>query len=231
MLSKCVKNFPRVVSRLPTILLAMVMVMSHSTVAWTGMHRTGTSMHAFQFRMQLTPTTCWASNDGEIIENDGLLEQQSTLLIDSDLQQEQFISLADDDLDAPLEGEDDCDQESLPMGLTDGFYVIKTYTTPSDNFDLSAPVLAEVNCDRLDITRKNVTLPLALMLMDPQEYPSLSRARKACRYVTARRASASFLSILMFCKSLFLMRRHEYTVSHPFRRIAPSFQQRADTDS
>jgi 23S rRNA-/tRNA-specific pseudouridylate synthase len=35
---------------------------------------------------------------------------------------------------------------------------------------------------RIDnLTATNVTLPLALMMLDPKEYPSLSRARKACR--------------------------------------------------
>jgi len=37
----------------------------------------------------------------------------------------------------------------------------------------------EVN--RLDINKKNITLSVALMLLDKEAYPSLSRARKSCR--------------------------------------------------
>ena len=33
----------------------------------------------------------------------------------------------------------------------------------------------------LDLTNNNVTLPVALICSLPEEYPSLSRARKACR--------------------------------------------------
>eukprot|EP00559_Dactyliosolen_fragilissimus_P004641 CAMPEP_0184860582 /NCGR_PEP_ID=MMETSP0580-20130426/5441_1 /TAXON_ID=1118495 /ORGANISM="Dactyliosolen fragilissimus" /LENGTH=557 /DNA_ID=CAMNT_0027357737 /DNA_START=150 /DNA_END=1823 /DNA_ORIENTATION=- len=41
--------------------------------------------------------------------------------------------------------------------------------------------LSKENLDRSAITSDNCTAPVALMLMDPEEYPSLSRARKACR--------------------------------------------------
>ena len=37
----------------------------------------------------------------------------------------------------------------------------------------------------LNLKSDNVTLPIALLSLRPEEYPSLSRARKACRYVYA----------------------------------------------
>ena len=45
----------------------------------------------------------------------------------------------------------------------------------------------EVN--RLGIDSQNITLPIALMLLDDEAYPSLSRARKACRkgYIVVNR--------------------------------------------
>ena len=67
-----------------------------------------------------------------------------------------------------------------PAGLIDGFYVVKQYQTPQ-TFDLSSPALSAIDGKRVALSSTNVTLPIALMLTDPEGYPSLSRARKAIR--------------------------------------------------
>lgn len=81
-----------------------------------------------------------------------------------------------------------------PKGTPEGFYIIKEYTVPSAGFsslgdDVSnAMGITREEISRLDICSTNLTLPVALMLLDSEEYPSLSRARKACRkgYITIR---------------------------------------------
>mmetsp|Transcript_9154 Transcript_9154/g.16385 ORF Transcript_9154/g.16385 Transcript_9154/m.16385 type:complete len:525 (-) Transcript_9154:41-1615(-) len=74
--------------------------------------------------------------------------------------------------------------EGLVPGANEGFFVVKVYKTdPSSDFDLKEiETMVEANeRDRLELSPKNITVPLALMLLDPDEYPSRSRARKACR--------------------------------------------------
>lgn len=66
----------------------------------------------------------------------------------------------------------------------DGFEVVETYTfdpKPNALQELSKTSLDASHIDRLSLTDSNVTLPIALMMVDPQTYPSLSRARKTCR--------------------------------------------------
>ena len=50
--------------------------------------------------------------------------------------------------------------------------------------------ITQSQLDRLGIEDgRNLTLPIALMLLDPKEYPSFSKARKACRkgYIVVHR--------------------------------------------
>ena len=68
--------------------------------------------------------------------------------------------------------------QNLPRGLDEGHYIIHTYDAP-ESFDIS-PVFTSRARPELT-TPTNVTLPLALMVLDPEKYPTLSRARKACR--------------------------------------------------
>jgi hypothetical protein len=103
--------------------------------------------------------------------------------------------------------EQDADCINYPKGFPEGFYVVHHYTAPSDGFDMNAIhpdttsgdgdddirsdgtntnttcIIHEKEIIRSSISSTNMTLPHALMLLDPIEYPSLSRARKACRYV------------------------------------------------
>jgi RluA family pseudouridine synthase len=68
----------------------------------------------------------------------------------------------------------------LPPGIPDGFFITQHYATSLyDEFDLSPLKASDV--ERLQLSSTNISLPAALMLVDPSNYPSLSKARKACR--------------------------------------------------
>ena len=76
------------------------------------------------------------------------------------------------------------DLSTLPEGSPKGYYVVKQYDTHDTVFDWSHLDLKSDDVDRLGLTPSNVTVPVALMMLDPEAYPSVSRARKACRQGT-----------------------------------------------
>mmetsp|Transcript_22494 Transcript_22494/g.64691 ORF Transcript_22494/g.64691 Transcript_22494/m.64691 type:complete len:561 (-) Transcript_22494:32-1714(-) len=96
----------------------------------------------------------------------------------------QALIRGDDGTDSETDIDGDADfpggNGQPPAGLIDGFYVVKQYQTPQ-TFDLSSPALSAIDGKRVSLSPTNVTLPIALMLIDSDEYPSLSRARKAIR--------------------------------------------------
>lgn len=71
----------------------------------------------------------------------------------------------------------------LPTGSNDGFFIVKTYQTDPSGYNVTKlqTLVEHKDVDRLEITSQNISVPLALMILDPDEFPSLSRARKACR--------------------------------------------------
>jgi hypothetical protein len=73
--------------------------------------------------------------------------------------------------------------QGLIPGSNEGFYIVKTYKTNPSRFNLQAVqnLIEENEFDRLGLTTQNISVPVALMVLDPDEYPSRSRARKACR--------------------------------------------------
>lgn len=76
--------------------------------------------------------------------------------------------------------EDDEDDAlaTLTQGMPSGWFVVQQYEM-ADEFEIGDQDADKV--ERLELTPHNVSLPVALMLMDPEEYPSFSRARKVCR--------------------------------------------------
>jgi 23S rRNA-/tRNA-specific pseudouridylate synthase len=73
------------------------------------------------------------------------------------------------------------DSPAAAAGLQDGYVIVDYYATqPNTLFDIHK-VFGIEDIDRLKLTSENITLPAALCLLQPDEYPSLSRARKACR--------------------------------------------------
>jgi len=75
-------------------------------------------------------------------------------------------------------------RKNVLPGTIDGFYITKMYKTDRDSgFDMDQ-IKAQIDPDdigRLELTSRNISVPVALMLLDPNEYPTKSRARKACR--------------------------------------------------
>jgi len=99
-------------------------------------------------------------------------------------------------------------RQHLPPGLTPGFFVTQRYPLnlsqvlrdgSGDATALARAVgLDPERLDRLEVTPSNLTLPVALVLADPETYPTLSRARKACRkgsILVSRRPSGDTTSI------------------------------------
>mmetsp|Transcript_17951 Transcript_17951/g.49745 ORF Transcript_17951/g.49745 Transcript_17951/m.49745 type:complete len:619 (-) Transcript_17951:243-2099(-) len=94
------------------------------------------------------------------------------------------------------EAERDANRMNFPKGKPEGYYVTKHYSVPERGFgDLLAATdndkdnenegrkggITQDEIKRLGISGTNITLPIALMLLDKKTYPSLSRARKSCR--------------------------------------------------
>lgn len=75
----------------------------------------------------------------------------------------------------------------FPPGKPSGFVIVQQYPVPTNgfhsNFTFTCSDITYDEIQRLHLQPTNVTLPVALMLLDRLEYPSFSRARKACRYV------------------------------------------------
>jgi hypothetical protein len=68
-------------------------------------------------------------------------------------------------------------------GTTQGSIITHFYRVPMEGFKSSAlPNLFSIeDVTRLRLLSQNVTLPAALMLLDPEKYPTQSRARKVIR--------------------------------------------------
>ena len=69
---------------------------------------------------------------------------------------------------------------SLDVKDTDTGAEHKNKSTASSSSAIRS-IMSENDIGRLELSRSNLTLPVLLMLLDPLEFPSLSRARKACR--------------------------------------------------
>jgi 23S rRNA-/tRNA-specific pseudouridylate synthase len=71
--------------------------------------------------------------------------------------------------------------QSNTTTATTGKTTINTKKEREEEQKQEVPVDAEDTIQRLALETTNVTLPVALVLLDPITYPSLSRARKVCR--------------------------------------------------
>jgi len=94
-------------------------------------------------------------------------------------------NLDDDDVDGEVDDEvnDERPEEFLP-GTIEGFSIVRTYETDQDSeFDMEKirTLIDFDDISRLELTSRNISVPIALMMLNPEEYPSRSKARKACR--------------------------------------------------
>ena len=83
------------------------------------------------------------------------------------------------------QAEMDANCQAYPQGVPEDHYVIKSFSVPPDGFgDLESISEGRVTSDliaRVSLSGDNVTVPVALMLLDPDSYPSVSKSRKTCR--------------------------------------------------
>jgi 23S rRNA-/tRNA-specific pseudouridylate synthase len=101
--------------------------------------------------------------------------------LDSDSEEqadEDKVSIDDTNDDADDEEQVD-GQTFLQEGVAVGFFIVKIFHTPDQGFNLTS--FNDVQIERLGLTAQNITLPAAIMLMDPEAYPTFSKARKESR--------------------------------------------------
>lgn len=78
------------------------------------------------------------------------------------------------------------DVENMSAGKARGHFITDQWEIPASGLDLTSISEKKGVLDRTlktPLTATNLTLPIALMILDPDEYPTVSRARKALRYV------------------------------------------------
>lgn len=72
---------------------------------------------------------------------------------------------------------------SLPKGISKGYHIIAHSTIPASGFPLDR-LLDKLNVEemqRLNVSPSNVTVPVAMIMMFPREFGTLTKARKECR--------------------------------------------------
>jgi hypothetical protein len=75
--------------------------------------------------------------------------------------------------------DDDDENDDNSNGTVEGYIVTQQYRVPIDGFPDA--IFSPEDASRLQLKPNNVTLAVALMLLDPEKYPTQSRARKAIR--------------------------------------------------
>ncbi|GKZ01188.1 hypothetical protein MPSEU_001070200 [Mayamaea pseudoterrestris] len=75
---------------------------------------------------------------------------------------------------------DDASLSEMIPGTYDDFAVAKVYYVPSSFDDLES-VFSSDDIQKKNLTPNNMSVPTALMMLDPELYPSQSKARKVCR--------------------------------------------------
>jgi hypothetical protein len=89
----------------------------------------------------------------------------------------------DDDSGVPEEQTEEDYLNSLPKGLSKGYHIISHATVPATGFPMEQlrEKLESDEINRLEMTETNVPVPVALMMLFPKEYGTLTRSRKECR--------------------------------------------------
>lgn len=142
----------------------------------------------------LSPTTTSTTTDASSSDGSEFLDQTSTILTDAgEIMPPEGNKYYDEEQDEILVANAD----SLPIGSKEGFAVVHHFEfTGDENVDSGSSVygpqqsqwemvqqlLPAKDIQRLHLTPQNVTLPVALMMMDPTKFPTVSRARKFCRH-------------------------------------------------
>jgi hypothetical protein len=121
----------------------------------------------------------WRYHRSQLFSSSGTILEGETSLPTVENEAPEEDAVQGDDDDATF---DQDDISSLPHGIPNGFFVVQQYALAEDSpIDWTSLDLGQGNVDRLDLTPQNVSLPVALMILDPVMYRSVSRARKSCR--------------------------------------------------
>eukprot|EP00804_Cyclotella_cryptica_P001472 CCRYP_003701-RB/>CCRYP_003701-RB protein AED:0.02 eAED:0.02 QI:146/1/1/1/1/0.66/3/664/413 len=93
------------------------------------------------------------------------------------------IHVAVDQNPATSTTEDGTPIVSLPKGISKGYHIISHATIPASGFSVDQLLdkLKEDEIQRLHVSPSNVTVPVAMILMFPREFGTLTKARKECR--------------------------------------------------
>ena len=102
------------------------------------------------------------------------------------LDEEDFGLIEEEEEDSDASDEEEVTESTtinLPKGTNEGFYIVKTFTLETKKFDMDhlRTIVDDNDIERLDLNPHNISVPVALLIADPLEFPSISRARKACR--------------------------------------------------
>lgn len=185
--------------------------MVNSCAVWTLNIVAGRGAH-FIFRsifLTQRPTSVWLPVSYTCYvrrsSHDQAFSKTSALPFSNTIDEEDFEPVSDEEyrsnhlesleLQTTNEYQNEFDSTHFPPGIQDGFFVVQHYSVPSRmEFSNNLQIPAE-KVERLGLSPDNTTLPVALMMLDPEEYPSQSRARHACRkgYIIVHRGPLSLL--------------------------------------
>lgn len=106
--------------------------------------------------------------------------------IDTEEEEEEIEFAGKDELIDPVELSNDEESSSLAglsPGSNDGFFVTGLFKTTEGEFDFEQvqSLVDYADIQRLGLTPYNISAPVALLMLNPSEFPTLTRARKACR--------------------------------------------------
>lgn len=160
-------------------------------VTTTSSSYSSTNLHQHYSRMRLFSTNTDSISNVEIESNTKSVHNYSN--------HDEKVNGIDDDDELIVSFDSDDDEESdsnsrirnfnhenyqdLPKGTNEGFYVVRVMKTPDEGFAMETirSVIGEDQVERLYVSSTNLTIAAALMILDPAEYPALSRARRAIR--------------------------------------------------
>lgn len=118
----------------------------------------------------------------QLDDDDDTLEQVEAE--DLEVANEDLTDDIDEDDDDIYQNMEDDEIAKLPRGIPTDYAIVQQWTIPMEGMDL-APANKDIEgqsvVDRLLLTSTNISLPVALTLLLPNVYPTLSRARKICR--------------------------------------------------
>eukprot|EP00580_Thalassiosira_gravida_P012710 CAMPEP_0201629822 /NCGR_PEP_ID=MMETSP0493-20130528/4350_1 /ASSEMBLY_ACC=CAM_ASM_000838 /TAXON_ID=420259 /ORGANISM="Thalassiosira gravida, Strain GMp14c1" /LENGTH=479 /DNA_ID=CAMNT_0048100879 /DNA_START=372 /DNA_END=1811 /DNA_ORIENTATION=+ len=114
--------------------------------------------------------------------------KKATTTMESMMDSEEDAIDDDDDEEQTLQGDEETTSITIvddlyPKGLPDSNSIIKHSTIPPSGFDQSqiSSSFTPEDIERLKLSPDNVTVPIALMLLWPDQYGSQTKARKECR--------------------------------------------------